>query len=92
MRQLPCHLDSLEQLICYLDKNSSVIISDDKQGFLHMGINHRSRGLMRIHYGEERYVFTCMAFGISSAPSVYQGKPYVLSHFPESPPFHFRNL
>ena len=73
MKDLPCRLDRIEQLICYLNKDSGVIISDDKQGFLHVGMHQKCRGLMRIHFGDERYVFSSMAFGLTSAPSVYQG-------------------
>ena len=79
MKKLPCRLDSIEQLICYLTPGTRAIISDDKQGFFHVMLDHRCRGLMQFHFGDEFYSFTCMAFGISSAPSVYQGCNNVLS-------------
>ena len=74
MKKLPCRLDSLEQLICYLRPSSSVLISDDKSGFLHMWMHARCKGLLRIHFGDEKYFFTCLPFGITSAPSVYQSE------------------
>lgn len=73
IRNVPCRLDSIAQLICYLRPGSSAIISDDKQGFFHCMIDLRSRGLLCFHYGDETYAYTCLAFGINSAPSVYQG-------------------
>ena len=73
IRDMPCRLDSIYQLIRYLRIGCSVIISDDSSGFYHCMLDQRCRNLMRIHYGEEKYCFNCMAFGISSAPSVYQG-------------------
>ena len=79
MKRMPCRLDSIEQLICYLTPGTQAIISDDKQGFFHVMLDHRCRGLMQFHFGDEVYSFTCMAFGISSAPSVYQGCNNVLS-------------
>lgn len=78
-KKLPCHMDSVESIIPYLNKDSRAIISDDSSGFLHVFLSPESQAMVGIHCGTEEYHFQGMPFGIHTAPAVYQSLNGVIS-------------